>query len=194
MSFSCPVCVLPARIAHSSKMGSVLLSKKLKRSFPRQLIIVVIAAIVSTQDGHAEGRKERSGRPVLYNLIVKEADPVDQTIRDLYGRKYDIVEVRKESTYVGPKLTKTRFPNPVYDKNNMEVSGSVRVCVVVNADGRVVDPFIMGSANPLLTGPVLEVLKQFRAIPARVNGAPVAVVDAFKFTFGPAPRRRLDRQ
>jgi hypothetical protein len=62
----------------------------------------------------------------------------------------------------------------------------------VTADGRLVDPFIFGSANPLLAAPVLEVLKQFRASPARVNGAPAAVVDALKFTFGPPPRRRLD--
>jgi hypothetical protein len=140
----------------------------------------------------AEGRKERSGRPVLYNLIIKEADPIDQLIRERYGGKYDIVEVRSQISYSSPKLTKTRFPNPVYDNNNAEVSGSVRVCFVVTADGRLVDPFILGPANPLLEGPVLEVLKQFRANPARVNGAPAAVVDALKFTFGPPPRRRLD--
>jgi hypothetical protein len=167
-------------------------NKKLNRSFARWLIIFSLAAFVSAQDGHAEGRKERSGRPVLYNLIVKEADPIDQTIRERYAAKYDIVEVRRQFSYSSPKLTKTRFPNPVFDKNNEEVSGSVRVCVVVTADGRLVDPFIMGPANPLLAGPVLEALKQFRANPARVNGAPAAVVDALKFTFGPRPRRRLD--
>jgi hypothetical protein len=167
-------------------------NKKLNRSFPRWLIILGLAAFVFAQDGRAEGRKERSGRPVLYNLIVKEADPIDQTIRERYGAKYDIVEVRRQFSYSSPKLTKTRFPNPVFDKNNEEVSGSVRVCFVVTADGRLVDPFILGQANPLLEGPVLEVLKQFRANPARVNGAPAAVVDALKFTFGPRPRRRLD--
>jgi hypothetical protein len=173
-------------------MAPFLPNKKLKRSFPHQLVGLVLAAIVCTQAGHAEARKERSGRPVLYNLIVKEADPIDQMIRERYGGKYDIVEVRKPSPYVSPKLTKTRFPNPVFDQNNVEVAGSVRVCVVVTADGRLVDPFILGSANPLLAAPVLEVLKQFRAVPARVNGAPAAVVDALKFTFGPPPRRRLD--
>jgi hypothetical protein len=129
---------------------------------------------------------------VLYNLIVKEADPVDQVIRERYGAKYDVVEVRNQFSYRSPKLTKTRFPNPVFDANNAEISGSVRVCVVVTADGRLVDPFIIGPANPLLEGPVLEVLKQFRATPARVTGAPPAVVDALKFTFGPPARRRLD--
>jgi hypothetical protein len=168
------------------------MNKKLNRSFARRVIMLSLAAIVLAQDGRAEGRHERSGGPVLYNLIVKEADPIDQTIRERYGGKYDIVEVRNQFTYVSPKLTKTRFPNPVYDKNNEEVSGSVRVCFVVTADGRLVDPFILGPANRLLEGPVLEVLKQFRAIPARVNGAPAAVVDVLKFTFGPPPRRRID--
>ena len=168
------------------------MNRELNRSFSCWLIIFGLAAFVFAQDGRAEGRKERSGRPVLYNLIVKEADPIDQTIRERYGAKYDIVDVRRQVSYVSPKLTKTRFPNPVFGKDNEEISGSVRVCFVVTADGRLVDPFILGRANPLLEGPVLEVLKQFRANPARVNGAPAAVADALKFTFGPPPRRRLD--
>src|SRR5436190_17867699 len=172
-------------------MPSFLPNKKLKQTFPRQLVGLALAAIVCTPAGHAEARKKRSGRPVLYNLIVKEADPIDQLIREQYTGKYDMVEVRDRSTYASPKLTKSRFPNPVYDQNNVEIAGSVRVCIVVTADGRLVDPFILGSANPLLTAPVLEILKQFRAVPARVNGAPAAVVDALKFTFGPAPRRRI---
>jgi hypothetical protein len=155
-------------------------------------MILSFAGFVFTQNAGAGERKERSGRPVLYNLIVKEADPIDQLIRERYGAKYDIVEVRRQFAYTSPKLIKKRFPNPVFDQNNQEVSGSVRVCVVVTADGRVVDPFILGRANPLLEGPVLEVLKEFRANPARVNGAPANVVDAWKFTFGPPPRRRID--
>ena len=170
-------------------MGSFRLNETLKQSFPRLLILVVLVAMVPAQGGHA---KERSGRPVLYNLIVKEADPIDRLIRERYSGKYDIVEVRNRSTYTSPRLTKTRFPNPVYDNNNVEIAGSVRVCVVVTAEGRLADPFIMGPANPLLTAPVLEVLKEFRAVPARVNGAPAAVVDSLKFTFGPPPRRRID--
>ena len=156
-----------------------------------RLVAVVFAAIVLAHAIHAEPRKERSARALLYNYIVKEADPADQVIRDRYGSKYEIVEIRKGS-YVSAKLTNAPFPNPVYDKANMEVVGTVRVFVVITADGRLVDPFIVGEANPLLTGPVLEALQGYRAIPARVNGAPVAVVDGLKFTFGPPPRRRLD--
>jgi hypothetical protein len=146
-------------------MTPFLLNKKLKRSFPPQLGGLIFAAIMCTQAGHAEGRKERSGRPVLYNLIVKEADPVDQTIREQYGGRYDIVEVRDRTAYASPKLTKTRFPNPVFDQNNVEIAGSVRVCVVVTADGRLVDPVIVGPANPLLAAPVLEVLNNFAPFP-----------------------------
>jgi hypothetical protein len=167
-------------------------TEKSRPSFSRHAVFLLLTAVMFAPDMQAEERKERSGRPVLYNLIVKEADPIDQIIRERYGAKYDVVEVRNQFSYRSPKLTKTRFPNPVYDVNNVEVSGSVRVCFVVTADGRLVDPFILGQANPLLEGPVLEVLKQFRATPARVNGAPAAVVDVLKFTFGPRPRRRLD--
>jgi len=158
----------------------------------RHTVVLVLAAMGSAHNVRAESRKERSARPVIYNFISQEADPIDQAIRDRYGGKYEIVEIRREPTYFSARLTRTRFPNPVYDKENMEVSGSVRVCVIVTTDGRLVDPFIVGVANPLLVGPVLEVLKEFRASPARLHGAPVAVVDALKFRFGDPPRRRLD--
>jgi hypothetical protein len=169
-------------------------TKKLRPSFPRRLIAAIFAVTLFAYPIHGEGRKERSARPVIYNFIGQEADPIDQMVRDRYGRKYEIVEIRKEPTYVSAKLTRTRFPNPVFDNANMEVSGFVRVCVIITADGRLVDPFIIHSANPLLERPVLEVLKEFRAIPARLHGAPVAVVDALRFRFGEAPRRRLDTQ
>jgi hypothetical protein len=159
---------------------------------PREVIVFILVAIGFVPNVQAETRKERSARLVIYNHISQEADPLDQLVRDRYGRKYEIVEIRREPTYFGPRFTRTRFPNPVYDKANMEVSGSVRVCVIVTADGRLVDPFIIGSANPLLVAPVLEVLKEFRAIPGRLHGAPVASVEALKFMFGDAPRRRLD--
>jgi len=165
-------------------------TKKLRPLFARSVIALMLGGTVSTLAPQAEGRNERSGKPRVYNLIVKAAEPVDQLIRERYGRKYDVVEIGKDGAYVEPKLTKYRFPNPVFDDMNREVSGSVRVCFVVTADGRLVDPFILRSASPLLEGPVLEVLKEFRAIPARLASAPIAVVEVLKFTFGPPPRRR----
>ena len=165
-------------------------TKKLRPLFARGVIALMLGGIVSTLAPQADGRDERSGKPKVYNIIVKPGEPVDQLIREHYGRKYDVVEIGNDRNYVGPKLTKERFPNPVYDDANVEVAGAVHVCFVLTADGRLVDPLILRSASPLLEGPVLEVLKEFRATPARFAGAPVAVVEVLKFTFGPAPRRR----
>jgi len=167
-------------------------TKKLRPLFARGVIALLLGGTVSTLAPQAEGRNERSGKPRVYNIIVKAGEPVDQLIRERYGRKCDVVEIGKDRTYVGPKLTKYRFPNPVYDDANMQVSGSVQVCFVVTADGRLVDPLILRSASRLLEGPVLEGLKEFRANPARLNGVPIAVVEVLKFTFGPPPRRMLN--
>lgn len=137
------------------------------------------------------GGAERSGKPTLYNVITKEGEPIDQAIRERYAGKYELVELRNEAGFVSARLTKTSFPNPVFDEQNREVSGLVRVCFVIDASGRLVDPFVFGLANPLLTGPVLESLKGFRAIPARVQGKAVASVEALRFRLGEAPRRRI---
>src|SRR3954470_12876406 len=168
-------------------------TERLLALFPRGVALLILAGIFFVPAFQAEGEKEGGGKPRVYNVIVKEVEPVDQLIRERYGRKYDVIEFRKDSTYVGAKLTKSRFPNPVFNDENVEVCGSVHVCVVVTPGGRVVDPIIFRSANPLLEGPVLEALKEYRAVPARLNGAPIATVEALKFTFGPPPRRRIDR-
>lgn len=167
-------------------------TEKLRLLLARQVVVFVLVATGFVQTVQAERQKERSAGPVIYNYITESADPIDQAIREHYGGKYQIVEIRREPTFFGARLTKSRFPNPIYDKMNMEVTGSVRVCVIITTDGRLVDPVIVGPANPLLVGPVLEVLKEFRARPARFHGARVAAVDALKFRFGEAPRRRLD--
>jgi hypothetical protein len=167
-------------------------TEKFRRLWPREVIVFVLVAIGVVPNVQTETPQERSARFVIYNYISQEADPIDQMVRDRYGPKYEIIEIRREPTYSSARLTRTRFPNPVYDNTNTEVSGSVRVCVIITADGRLIDPFIIGPANPLLVPPVLEVLKEFRAIPGRLHGAPVAVVDALKFRFGDPPRRRLD--
>jgi hypothetical protein len=163
--------------------------KKLNQTFSRHLIFLLL--IVFAPGIQAAGGRERSSKPVLYNVIAREGEPIDQLIRERYAPKYELVELRNESSFVGAKLTKAGYPNPVYDQDNREVTGSVRVCFVVATDGRLVDPFIFGLANPALTGPALEILKGFRAVPARVKGAPIASVETLKFTFGPPPRRRI---
>jgi hypothetical protein len=154
--------------------------------------VFLLAAVGLAPSVQAGPRKERSGRPVIYNHITENADPIDQTIRERYGGKYEIVEIRKDPTFASARLTRAPFPNPVFDKADVEVSGVVRVCVIITADGRLTEPFVAGPANPLLVAPVLEALKEFRAVPARLNGKPVAAVDALKFRFGEGPRRRLD--
>jgi hypothetical protein len=167
-------------------------TKSIRLTLARQLVLFGLVAIGLVPRVQAERPKEHSARPVVYNYISESADPIDQTIRERYGAKYEIVELRREPTYSSAKLTRTSYPNPVYDSKNMEVTGSVRVCVIITTDGRLIDPVVVGPANPLLVGPVLEELKKFRASPARLHGAPVAAVDALKFRFGDLPRRRLD--
>ena len=87
-------------------------TEKLRLLLRRYVIVFVLVTIGCAQNGRAQAQKERPARPVIYNFISQEAGPIDQMIRDRYGRKYEIVEIRKEPTYAGARLTRTRFPNP----------------------------------------------------------------------------------
>jgi hypothetical protein len=54
---------------------------------PRDVIVFILVAIGFVPNVQAETRKERSARPVIDNRISEEADPIDQMVRDRYGRK-----------------------------------------------------------------------------------------------------------
>ncbi len=93
-------------------------TEKLRLSWLAAVVGLHFGAIGFAPNVQGETPKERSARLVIYNYISQEADPIDQMIRDHYGRKYEIAEIRKDPTYSSARLTRTSFPNPVYDNTN----------------------------------------------------------------------------
>src|SRR4051812_26841885 len=60
-------------------------------------VYIFLLAIMLAPWNEAEGGRERSSKPVLYNVIAREGDPIDQQVRERYASKYELVELRNES-------------------------------------------------------------------------------------------------
>ena len=132
---------------------------------------------------HAKERAEGRQKPVVYNHVLEEGNAEDQIVKARYGNKYRIVEFRNDPTYIRSKNTKRVIPKPQRDVAGKLVTGSVRVCLIVTAQGRVADPFVIRSTNRKLDPVVLEAIKYWRGEPARLHGQAISIALSQDVTF-----------
>src|SRR5205823_766443 len=97
--------------------------------------------------------------------------------------KFRIIEFRNEPTYIHPKNAKRIIPTPQRDAAGNLVTGFVRVCVIVTAEGRAIEPFVLRSTNTKLDPVVLGVIRQWSSAPARLHGQPISIALSQDFTF-----------
>jgi hypothetical protein len=150
----------------------------------RLRILAVALALFTTRLDANEGQKQSVGaeNPTVYNHVSKASERDDVEAKKLYRGKFKIVDFRDERGYIRSKVTRKLIPRPVVE-NGHSVKGDVRLVLVVNQEGRAVMPFVVHSTNPKLNKTVLDGITQWRATPALLNGAPIAVLMYQDFTF-----------
>jgi TonB family protein len=142
--------------------------------------IMLAAALVALQ---AQGT-ESKGSLIVYNRIGKPSDTVDDVAaRKKFGTKYQIVEVEKNSSLTTPKCVECEIPKRPRDSSGRVAAGTLRVVFILTADGRVTEPFVVQSSNPVLDTSVLDQIRSWRLTPARLNGLPVAALISQEFLF-----------
>jgi TonB-like protein len=145
---------------------------------------LLIAALFAA---HLQGKEARDGKPVVYNDITRPDSPAEAAARKEYEKRFRIVDFREDKTFVLPKPTKSPMPATPQDASGRFVTGTVEVVFIVTAEGRVIEPMIVRSANQLLNEPMLKSIKDSQSTPARLNGSPVAILAAAEFRFEQPP-------
>ena len=82
-----------------------------------------------------------------------------------------------------PEVISSHFPDYPASWRNAEVTGKVVVRFLIEVDGTVSNPSVVGSPRPQLAALVLHAIMQWRFKPATKNGAPVRVGAQQEFTF-----------
>jgi hypothetical protein len=144
------------------------------------ILIVATISLVSS----ANSAERFAARPVVYNLVGKDSDPVtQQAFRRVYAEKFRVVDFSDRKSYVPSKCTHEVIPKPQRDSSGKVLHGNVRLGLIVTREGTVMSPFIIYSDNHALDPVVLATIKQWRGTPAQLNGSRIAITRAQDFTF-----------
>jgi TonB family protein len=79
----------------------------------------------------------------------------------------------------------TTAPHPRYPREALEerIQGTVRMRVIVNADGTAGDVVVIDSLSRALDNAAVEAVRKWRFKPARLEGQPVAIVVFLEMSF-----------
>lgn len=120
----------------------------------------------------------------LWRSVVDSVFPVvrDPTNDLFFGREFPPLP-----DDISPPVLRFRV-EPVYpvEARGMRIKGHVLIVVVIDGEGRVGNPYVMGANNPIFSAPTVEAMKRWRFKPARVDRNPVPVLWFFTVDF---PRR-----
>lgn len=141
----------------------------------RNIIIASFGVLLLVFSAVPVQSMEKDGRPAVYNYVETKEELAEQgAMKGFYERKFQIIDVKDPKPFTRPKWDTTRPCCPEWD--GKPAAGSILMCYILTADGHVTDPFVVRSSNPNLNEPELRWIREQRARPATVNGAPVATV------------------
>ena len=123
---------------------------------------------------HAEESATAKSKPTVYIRITREKDLLDKAVENVYAKKFTIVEARNSKEFTSSIVRESVPRRPVISESGQELRGDVLVEIIVTSDGRPIEPVILKSADKRLNVAALDAVKQWRFMPARLNGSPVS--------------------
>ena len=134
----------------------------LRSSLPRVLKLLTGSAVVLLACNAV------AGPPLVYASLPAEKEATLPGIREAFGDRFTITPVTSRDGFVPAQVT-TQSVHP-YIRN----VGRVTLAAVAGVDGRLRDPIVVESTNPRLNLMMQNSMKNWRCVPARLGGAPVA--------------------
>jgi len=146
--------------------------------------IIVMASTVPWS--HAAKKSQQATaehKPTLYNYAGKGSDSHGETEAKAHYRSwYNVVDFNDERGYFPAKVSKKTIP-PRLKEGGRIIRGFVRIGVIVNENGRLVEPMVEYSTNPKLNRTLLSIIQQWSGSPAFLHGKPVATLKYQDFDF-----------
>ena len=124
---------------------------------------------------------------VVYNHVAAKRTPLDNTVREQFGRRYNVVEFTDtDHSWIYPRPIASPQASPVYLDNRC-IAGHALVVYIISVDGSVSDGFAAQTTNSFLGAVAVELAKQKRFVPGQLDGRVVSSVAASRFRF-PCPQ------
>ena len=147
-------------------------------------ITILLASPGLTQ---AQPKKDES-KPLVYADLNKGSEQLVRDARKVYADRFRFFEVKQKQGFSpggmkGFFTSTVRFQDP-RSMRVLETPGRVSYAVVVTPDGKVIEPRILSSTDPVVSKYVMERIKYERYFPARWQGAPVYSLQVEEWKFG----------
>ena len=128
---------------------------------------VAVALVVCALAASLSSTTSAETKPMVYSALGAEEENTARTAEQAFRQRYTVAPVSAKEQFVPAKVTKRTLPPYI------RYVGRVTVAYVAAVDGVARDPVVVESTNPRLNIMLRETVKNWRCVPARLNGAPV---------------------
>ena len=130
----------------------------------RAVLVVFAIAAMSTVNAAAETK------PTVYSALAAEEENTARSVEEVFRDRFTVTPVSGKEQFVPAKVTKRTLPPYI------RYVGRVTVAYVAGVDGVARNAVVVESTNPRLNLMLRETVKNWRCVPARLNGTPVPSV------------------
>ena len=109
-------------------------------------------------------------KPTVYSALASADEPTARNVEEVFRDRFTIASVSDKEQFVPATVTKRTLPPYI------RYVGRVTVAYVAGVDGLARHPVVLESTNPRLNLMLRETVKNWRCVPARLNGTPVPSV------------------
>jgi hypothetical protein len=150
--------------------------------------LLAITMLLASQGLARAQQVKNESKPLVYADLNKGSEPLVRDARKTYADKFRFFEVKQKQGFSpgGMKdyhTTSGRFQDP-RSMRVSEIPGKVSYAVVVTPDGKVIEPRILQSTDPVVSKYVIEKVRLERYFPARWQGTPVYSLHVEEWKFG----------
>jgi hypothetical protein len=161
-------------------------------SVKRFYFLTITILLASPGLAQAQQKKDES-KPLVYADLNKGSEQLVRDARRVYADKFRFFEAKQKQGFAPGGLkgffTSTmRFRDP-RSMRVLEIPGKVSYAVVVTPDGKVIEPRILHSTDPVVAKYVVEKVRSERYFPARWQGTPVYSLHVEEWKFGGSPEQ-----
>ena len=128
----------------------------------RLVVCVIAAGLIATAAAET--------KPTVYSALGGQTENTARNAEQVFRDRFTVASIPGNEQFVPAKVIKRTLPPYIRHV------GRVTVAYVAGVDGVARNPVVVESTNPRLNLMLRETVKNWRCVPARLNGAPVPSV------------------
>ena len=156
---------------------------------PRLLSLIILVTLalpaVAQKQSSPDGNK-----PLVYNDTTDSSRAFDRLAKNALAGKFRFIDVTLKDGFTPARVKgfeiDLRDPRSPHDSS---IPAKASYAFIVTPDGRVIEPRILSSTDPLVSKYVLNQISYRRYFPARYKGVPVYDLHGDEFKVGGAADR-----